>query len=746
MTDTAELSRIDQLNENKAIFYRRDCTDGVSQLSNEGTFVWDFMSNEIIFSEKWKNMLGYNTHELADDLSTLEKLIFSDELEWKMAKLHEFIESDADFLETEMRLRHKNGQLLHIRSVAFKVKTLLGKDCDKLLAYHIDQTQQKKAEKFTAQARKIIEMIARGARAYSIYNEIAHLYEARYAGMRCTMLELEGDRLKHGGAPSMPKAYCDAINGVKIGPNVGSCGASTFSGERVITENIATDPNWAAFRHIAMMHGMRSCWSEPVKSSTGKVLGSLAMYYDYPAFPTAEESDDLSSAAMLAGLVMERDHNQKRMRDMAFIDGLTGLHSRGYGEILLGQLIDKSVIDADKFAVIYLDLDNFKSINDNFGHDIGDIHLKEIARRLLEVSNDRHIISRLGGDEFCIVLPSFISRDEVEQIAKDYLNAISKPILVASRKFTQSASLGISLYPYDSNELKGLGKLADTALCYAKKNIKNSYVFYKPEYTKASEYSFKLEHLLRDAIANHELNLVYQAKTNIATGKVEGLEVLCRWFHPELGYVSPIEFIAIAERTGLITQLTDQIMRDAFMQFMAWKAQGYDFGSVAVNISPSLFIEPDFIGLMKENMVKTGISPKSVELEITESFSQTETESLVAIECLKAMGVSIAIDDFGQGYSCFASLRQMDIDVLKIDKLFINDISSDSKAELLVKSMIEMAHALGCKVIAEGIEAVEQLSILKELGCDYAQGYLLNRPTSPAELPDSLIEAGLLKF
>lgn len=744
MTDTAELSLINYSSEKNICLFPSEAIAELDLPANEGMFVWDFTSNEISFSEKWKNMLGYEAKELADDFSTLRKLISADELEWKLAKLDEFIKSDADFLETEMRLRHKSGQLLFVRSAIFKVKTLLGQDCTKLLGHHVNNTKLKQQEKSNAQARKIIEMIARGAPAAEVYDEIAYLFEGRYQGMRCTMLELNGDRLHHGGAPSMPKSYTEAIDGITIGPNVGSCGASTYLGTRVVVEDINSHPNWSEFKHLALEHGLQSCWSEPIKSSSGKVLGSFAMYYDYPCLPSVAESDDLLSAAMLAGLVMERDYTQRRMRDMAFIDDLTGLHSRGYGEILLAELLDKLATTDGQLAVCYLDLDNFKSINDNFGHDIGDIHLKEITKRLLLVSNERHIISRLGGDEFCIVITNYQDQAELEQIVLDYLNAISAPSIVAEHKFTQSASLGIALYPCDSTTLKGLGKLADTALFYAKKKVKNSYVFYKREQTQATEYRFKVEQLLREAIANRELSLVYQAKTNIKTGKVMGLEVLCRWYHPELGYVSPLEFIDIAERIGMITALTEQIMEQSFCQFIAWQQQGYEFGSVAVNISPSLFVEPGFIALVESCIKKTGIAASNVELEITESFSQTQTESLVAIEHLKSMGVNIAIDDFGQGYSCFASLRQMDIDLLKIDKLFMDELNSDSKAKLLVKSMIEMAHALDCKVVAEGIEIIEQLEILKQLGCDYAQGYLLNRPSSAEELPTKLIEAGLL--
>ncbi|WP_375749390.1 EAL domain-containing protein [Vibrio sp. HN007] len=738
MSDTikkTEQHLIDNLTEK--IFHESDSSLlHAMQNVNEGLWDWNLDTDEVFYSPKWKNMLGYGAHELDNHLDTWKKIVHPEDLDIILNQVEEYLAGDLDLLEAEMRLKHKNGHYLYIRSVAFKVESTSCRN--RLIGYHINITSLKKEEQYNNKSRKVLEMIARGVSAPVVYDEIARLFESRYPGLRCSMLELEGDTLLHGGAPSLPIEYCEAVNGLKNGPEVGSCGSSTYTGKRVLVEDIATDPKWSELKDFALPHGMRCCWSEPIKSSTGKVLGAFGMYYNHPAMPSQSESEDLTSAAMLTGLVMERDQNQKRIRKMAFTDELTGLHSLGFNNLYLGQLILKAKFSDQRFAVLYLDLDDFKSVNDSLGHDIGDAHLKEIAGRLLTVSDNKHTITRLGGDEFCIVVEKFADEQELGQIAQQYLDAVSRPTLIAKRRFTQTASVGIALFPKDGKDIKHLRKVADTALYAAKGSGKNNYVFYDPLQSENAEYCFKVEQLLREALENRDLNLVYQTKTNLVTGEVEGVEVLCRWYHPELGHVSPLDFIATAERIGVIEALTNQVIQSAFSQYVTWKSVGLNIGPIAINISPNLLINPEFVPLLREMMNTTGMEAEDVELEITEQVIQKEKESIAAIQNLKGMGFRIAIDDFGTGYSSFASLKHMDVDVLKIDKYFINDLVADNKTELLVKSMTTMAHDLGCTVVAEGVEDKEQLMVLKRLGCDLAQGYLLNRPIEPELLPNVL--------
>ncbi|MEO1621775.1 MAG: EAL domain-containing protein, partial [Cyanobacteria bacterium J06632_3] len=604
----------------------------------------------------------------------------------------------------------------------------------RLVGTHVDITARKKAEAFDDKSAEILEMIATGKPASDIYTEIALMYEGRHPGLRCSMLELKDGRLMHGGAPSLPKAYCDAVHGLKYGPEVGSCGTSTYTGKRVLVENIETDPKWADIKHVALPHGMRCCWSEPIKDSSGLVLGAFGMYYDYPALPNEEESNDLKSAARLAGIVMERDHAQKRIRELAYVDELTGLASRANFYQNLEALIQRANPDSPRLGLLYIDLDDFKSVNDSLGHDAGDLLLREIAKRLKKVTRGIDFVARLSGDEFCILVKDVSPDYSATHVAKRCLEIISKPIELFTRKFTPSCSIGIAHYPDDGQELSTLVKAADTSLYAAKACGKNQYVLYEPELTQRAEYRFRVEQSLREAVEQQQLTLVYQPQIDIHTGNIIGVEALSRWHHPRLGQVPPSEFIATAERIGMIKPLTEWVLNTACNQAVAWKKAGFPSMRMAVNISPVHFLDKDFVALIKRVIADTGMVPSELELEVTESVVQTDQRNLSIFRELKALGVLLAIDDFGTGYSSLASLKHLTVDCLKIDKYFIDDMLTDNKSKILISSMIEMGHNLEHEIIAEGVETTAQRHTLQKLGCEMAQGFLFSKPVSSDEI------------
>ncbi|HNC42330.1 MAG TPA: EAL domain-containing protein, partial [Nitrosomonas sp.] len=539
--------------------------------------------------------------------------------------------------------------------------------------------------------------------------------------------------LLHGGAPSLPKAYCEAVHGLRNGPNVGSCGTSTFTGKRVLVENIETDPKWADIKHFALPHGMRCCWSEPIKNSSGKVLGAFGMYYNHPALPNEQELKDLISAARLAGIVMERDQAQKRIRALAYTDELTGLASRASFIQHMEEIMKTSDRYNRRFGLLYIDLDNFKWINDSLGHDAGDALLKTIATRLRNTCRDTDFIARLGGDEFCVLVEE-IEADYAANVAKRCLAAIAEPIVIYSRNLTPGCSIGIAYYPDDGNNPAALLKAADTSLYTAKSNGKNQYAFYCTELTRKAHYRFQIEQNLKEAIATQQLTLVYQPQVNVITGEIFGVEALSRWHHPQIGSIPPSDFIATAERIGMIKSLTEWVLRTACQQLIVWQTEGFHRLRMAVNISPSLFLETEFVSLVQRIVQETGIKPSQLKLEVTEGVVQTDPRNLAIFQDLKALGVLLAIDDFGSGYSSFASLNHLKTDYLKIDKYFIDKMITDQKAFTLVNTMIEMGHKLGYGIIAEGVETLEQLSILRSLNCEIVQGYLFSQPVSAAQL------------
>lgn len=706
--------------------------------ANDGLWDWNLESDEVYYSPRWKSMLGYGENELDNDLNTWANLVHPDDKDRVLEKVQDYLVGQADSFEVEMRMHHKKGHEVYVLSRAFLVIRESDGKPARLVGTHVDITERKLAEVFDNKNAEILEMIAIGRSASDIYDAIALLYEARNPGMRCSMLELEHNKLLHGGAPSLPKAYCDAVNGLENGPNVGSCGTSTYTGQRVLVENIETDPKWEKIKQYALPHGMRCCWSEPIKDSSGKVLGAFGMYYNHPALPNTAELHDLISAARLAGIVMERDQAQKRIQILAYTDELTGLANRAAFSQHLAEITKTSARHNRRFGLLYIDLDNFKAVNDSLGHAAGDLLLKTIAKRLVNTCREIDFIARLGGDEFCILIEE-VDDDYAANVARRCLDAIAQPIEMYSRKLTPACSIGIAYYPDDGKDLSELLKAGDTSLYTAKENGKNQYAFYKAELTLQAEYRFHVEQNLREAIEKQQLSLVYQPQIEVNTGEIFGFEALSRWHHPELGQIPPIDFIATAEKIGMIKPLTEWVLRTACGQLIAWKKEGFHSLHMAVNISPSLFLDKEFASLIKRIIEDVGIAPSELELEVTESVVQTDPRNLSIFQDLKDLGVLLAIDDFGKGYSSFASLKHLKVDCLKIDKYFVDDMLVDNQALTLISSMIEMGHKLGYGIIAEGVEKPEQLNILRNLGCEKVQGYLFSTPANTDTISKLLV-------
>ncbi len=705
--------------------------------ANEGLWDWNLETDEVYYSPDWKSMLGYDEDELEHVYQTLENLVHPYDKDGVLRAIDAYLSGKMDSFEVEFRMFHKDGHVVFILGRGYSVFSEANKPI-RLVGTHVDISKRKKAEIFNKRTATILEMIARGKPASEIYDAIALLYEERHPGMRCSMLELEDGKLLHGGAPSLPKAYCDAVHGLQNGPDVGSCGTSTYTGVRCVVENIETDPKWAAIKDAALPHGMHCCWSEPINNSRGEVLGAFGMYYDFPALPDENESEDLKSAARLAGIVMERDQDQKRIRQLAYTDELTGLASRAHFYLYMEDLIKISQRHGRRFSLLYIDLDDFKIVNDSLGHDAGDLLLKEIARRLNETGREIDFITRISGDEFSIVIEETEDSLAAGHFCQRCLDTVATPLQLSGRSLVPSCSIGIAHYPEDGETLSTLLKSADTALYSAKGHGKNCFAFYESMLTEKAEHRFKFEQYLREAIEEKQLTLVYQPQIDAVSGNITGVEALSRWHHPELGQVSPVEFIATAERIGMIKLLTGWVLDTACKQAVAWKKETRRSLRIAVNVSPGLFLNEDLVRSVRRAIDKTGMDPSELELEVTESVVQTNLENLSIFQELKQLGVSLAIDDFGTGYSSFASLKHLNVDCLKIDKYFIDDMLADDDTKLLVSSMTEIGHNFCHRVIAEGVEKPEQFKYIQEIDCDSVQGFLFSEPVSAEKIPKLL--------
>jgi diguanylate cyclase (GGDEF)-like protein len=427
---------------------------------------------------------------------------------------------------------------------------------------------------------------------------------------------------------------------------------------------------------------------------------------------------------------------ERRIRQLAYSDKLTGLASRAYFYKHLEDVIKAAERRKERFALLFIDLDGFKDVNDSLGHDIGDELLKVIADRLQDVIRDTDFVARLSGDEFCIVVDNVNDQYAAADVATRCLQDLNQPVLLDGQELRPRCSIGIAHFPDDGDELNTLIKAADTAMYAAKESGKHRYAFYQPDLTSAAELRLRMEHDLRLAIERDELELHYQPQIDLQTGHMCGVEALIRWHHPELGLISPLDFITIAERIGLIKQIGNWVLDSACSQAAEWHKTLDNEFSISVNISPLHFSDGSLVNSVASILHKTGLKPELLELEITETVVQTsEGDNFAIFDELRNMGVKISIDDFGTGYSTLASLKALPVDSLKIDRIFITDILDDKNASILLGTIVGVAHALGYSVVAEGVELVEQVSVLRGIGCDIIQGYYFSKPVEASYIP-----------
>jgi len=464
-----------------------------------------------------------------------------------------------------------------------------------------------------------------------------------------------------------------------------------------------------------------------------KSINKISQSKDLSTRIPIESKDEFSAIKNEFNTMLEiLERSQQKIIYQSRHDELTKLPNRSYFYKQVEESLD-NLKQGDDGVFFFIDIDEFKSINDSFGHDIGDLLLKSITKRLKEILPLDSIISRMGGDEFIVFIQNVKGKKAVEEIAKMVILKAKEPYLINDKQLTITLSIGISLYPTDSISIDDLINKADIAMYNVKKANRNNFKFY----TVAMSNKLSKD-MLSNALENGELEVYYQPKVNGVTGKVEGIEALLRWNHPEQGIISPAEFIPLAEDTGLIIPIGEWVLKTACQQNKEWN-QMVDYPlTVGVNISNIQFAQSNFIQMVKRILKETNLSPKYLELEITESVAMDNEEEVInKLFMLKQMGISIAIDDFGTGYSSLSYLQKLPIDTLKIDKVFIDNILIN---DTIAKMIIDMARNLEISVIAEGVESEEQLKQLLNLGCMLIQGYLFSKPLSAIEFKELLIK------
>jgi diguanylate cyclase (GGDEF)-like protein/PAS domain S-box-containing protein len=709
----------------------------------------------------------------------------------------------------------------------------------------------------------VLERLAAGAPLEEVLTLLVAATEEVEPGMLCSVLLLdkEGKRLRHGAAPRLPDFYNQAIDGLEIGPGVGSCGNAAHTGQRTIVEDVMTHAYWVKFRKLAKKAKLRACWSQPILSAAGEVLGTLAIYYRDPRTPDQSDLDLIGTAAHLAGIAVERkraeearresderyrtlyektpvmvhsidrdarlisvsdywleilgyerdevlghsivefytaearqyaeeielphffktgasndvplqivkkngdimdillsataqydqegefDHSLAVMIDvterkraeahiehLALHDSLTNLPNR----FLFHDRLQNAVAQVERtdsaLALLFLDLDDFKDVNDTLGHAAGDELLKAVAERLKSylrnsdtVGRHNTTLARLGGDEFTILLTNLSDPVDAATVADRIIEDLSRPFAVGDNVIHTGACIGIAVYPSHGGTPEELLKKADLALYRCKAEGRNKYHFYSEQMETEILARKDLERDLRGALAEGQLSLVYQPQMDIKSGAMVGMEALLRWNHPERGFISPVEFIPVAEAIGLIVPIGEWVLRQACAQNKAWQEAGLPAFAVAVNLSAVQFRQEDLVATVHDALQQAGLDPAYLHIEITESVFMQDGAREILLD-FRRSGIDISLDDFGTGYSSLSYLTRFPVDKIKLDRSFVRDIAHDTSNAAIIKAVVNLGHSLGMRVNVEGVETGDVVSILSAYGVDEVQGFYYSHP------------------
>ena len=591
---------------------------------------------------------------------------------------------------------------------------------------------------------QVLEMIATGAPLERVLKHLVDLVDSQLtgAGVAVLLYDDNGPRLRRGEALSLAEAYAKAIDGARAA-NDGSRGAAGFPRAAVLVTGLMRDPLWEKYCGLAAAHGYPSCWSSPIESHEGAVLGTFALYSAKEGPPTEVETRLIDVATRIASIAIQRKRAEDQIHFMANHDALTGLPNR----TLLEDRLSQALLYAQRYdrwaTVAFIDLDNFKVINDSLGHNAGDELLKTVAKRMVDCVRTTDTVVRLGGDEFVVLLldqPKDI--DAISTTIQKLASAVAEPVNLDGHELRVTASMGIANYPSDGTDADTLLANADAAMYRAKAAGRDNFRFYTPELNTKVHEKFLLQEQLRNAVARSEFVLFYQPQVDLRSARVFAVEALMRWKHPTLGLVPPIKFIPLAEETGLIVPMGEWALREACLQNKAWQEAGLPFINVSVNVSARQFSDKNLFAKVVSALEDSGLEAKYLELELTESLiMQDVTQAIDTMKQLQSLGVQLSIDDFGTGYSSLSALKTFPVARLKIDKSFIRSLPDHDHDKAVASAMISLGQKLNLRVIAEGVESDEQLTFLRAHNCDEMQGYYFSRPI-PAEAITEMLAAG----
>ena len=704
------------------------------RLAHLGSWNWDRATRSLIWSDELCRIGGVEPRLHPRTFKDFLDSIYPDDRTGVYALMSQALVDRKSFSH-EMRILRPDGE---VRIIFDQAEVLLDErgEVAGMAGACQDITIRKRADLLERDRSQVLELVAQNEPLPIILEFIGKLLGHQRPKLMARVHLVRDGRLFSGNPAATSDLDMDEMEGVLVGSGNGSFAESADCAKPVLATDTLEHASWSRLRDCVQRAGIRSWWSYPVRSASGTVLGTVSLFGPEPRQASPADLQLLESTSRLAAVAIEHRQLTDQLSHQAQHDALTGLPNRLLFQDRLDQAIALAKRHRQQVAVLYMDMDRFKQINDTMGHSSGDALLRLAAIRLHDCLRSSDTLARLGGDEFTVVLTELADPKHATQVAGKLVEAMRVPFDVDGRELFVSVSLGISIYPQDGPDGETLMANADVAMYRAKDAGRDNFQWFAAEMNVLARERMELDSQLRRAMDLGQLSLHYQPQCN-ASGEIQALEALMRWQHPTLGMVPPSRFIPLAEDSGLIVPMGEWALRQACFQAAAWRASGFPTLRISVNVSAVQFRRGDWVDTVRRALEDSRLDPSALELEITESLLlQNVKETSSNLFDLRKLGVGVAIDDFGTGYSSLSYLHKLPVTTLKIDQSFVREIglqAAEGHEEApIIRTIIALAHNLGMAVVAEGVETETQRSLLLELGCESLQGFLLHRPLDVA--------------
>jgi diguanylate cyclase (GGDEF)-like protein/PAS domain S-box-containing protein len=717
--------------------------------------IWDLnlITESLWWNENFTKVFGYPREDVDRTVKSWYDATHPDDRDRVEAGMRRLIDSGGESWSDEYRFRRRDGSYAEVLDRGHVIRDSAGKAV-RMIGAMEDVTSRKEGEekmrKQALQQRLIAEFgqwVLASTGVADVLNRAVELVSVTLKADYCNVLELDpdGKQLLFKAATGWPAEWIGQRT-VPVRPG-NRVEFALSHREPVITKDYEDKEEETRFAPSPLLQfGVRSGVEVPIFGTTG-TFGILSAHSLKPRRFGEDDLSFLQSVANILALAVERKGAEERLAYLAQFDALTTLPNRHLFHDRLLQTMAQGRRSGNPMAVLYIDLDRFKLVNDTQGHGAGDKLLKEAAARLTQCIRSGDTVGRFGGDEFGAVLSDLAKPGDASIVAQKMIDALARPFDLDGHETYVSASVGITLFPGDSEEAGALIMNADTAMYRAKEQGRSTYQYFTREMNERALARMQVEAALRRGLERREFLLHYQPKVDLESGVICGFEALLRWQHPERGMVSPVEFIPVLEDAGLIVPVGEWVMREVCRQIQAWKGSGLSVPPVAVNLSARQFLQKDLEATVRLILRESGVDPSLIQFELTESLLMKEPEAAArTLRGLKESGVRISVDDFGTGYSSLAYLKRFPIDALKIDHAFIRDVTTNPEDAAIALAIIGLAHGLKLKVVAEGVETEGQLNFLSMHACDEMQGYYFSRPVPPSECEAMLREGRRLSL